>query len=212
MLERFSGNRVCLKDGEIEECSKDDGQRRTGLHFTEDGNSSTRTTAYCFLKCSLVWLPLLPSSSSLSAYKQWFVCLPVAFWFQHQGAWATEGNVHASVHVYVNVYTQECMPMNTYTEAWPCLHKLFCFHPFDRVWNHIPPSKYTAAPLNESPLSSASTALGNSSFHALPNGFSNAGTRFLSRLDRHFPLCLEMGIRHWVVCWWWCCWKFLHTE
>lgn len=84
MLERFSGNRVCLKDGEIEECSKDDGQRRTGLHFREDGNSSTRTTAYCFLKCSLVWLPLLPSSSSLSAYKQWFVCLPVAFWFQHQ--------------------------------------------------------------------------------------------------------------------------------
>lgn len=30
---------------------------------------------------------------------------------------------------------------------------------------------------------------------ALPNGFSNAGTRFLSRLDRHFPLCLEMRIR-----------------
>ena len=53
--EQFSGNRVCLKDREIEECSKDDGGRRTGLHFTEDGDSSTRTTAYRFLlKCSLV--------------------------------------------------------------------------------------------------------------------------------------------------------------
>lgn len=40
MLEQFSGNWLCLKDGEIEKCSKDDGERRTGLHFTQDGGGT----------------------------------------------------------------------------------------------------------------------------------------------------------------------------
>ncbi len=134
-------------------------------------------------------LLFLPTSNDLCAF---------------QDVWATEGNVHASVYAHVHICNREHMraliPVHAYTEAWPCVRKLFGFHPCGRVRDHIPSSKHTAAPSNESPLSSASTALGYSSFHALPNGFSNAGTRFLSRLDRHFPLCLEMGIRHWVVC------------
>ncbi len=155
--------------------------------------------------------PLLPSSTSLPAYKQWFVCLPVAFGFNTRKLDSQRAMcMHLCMHMSISI-TDALVPVHAYTEAWPCVYKLFCFHPCGRIRHHIPSSKHTAALSNESPLSSAS-ALGYSSFHALPNGFSNAGTRFLSRLDRHFPLCLEMGIRHWVVRWWWCCWKILHTE
>lgn len=56
--------------------------------------------------------------------------------------------------------------------------------------------KHMAAPLIQSPLSSASTALCYSTFHTLPNGFSNVGTHFLSRLDRYSLLCEEMEIKN----------------
>lgn len=140
VLERFSGNWVCLKDGEIEECRKDDWERRTGLYFTDHGDSSTRTSALRFLfKCSLVWLPLLPLSTSLATCEQWFVCIPVAFLSQPQGVWATEGNVHASVYAHVHIYNREHMrapvPVDAYTEAWPRVHKLFCFHPMLELEN-----------------------------------------------------------------------------
>lgn len=53
-------------------------------------------------------------------------------------------------------------------------------------------------------------ALSYRSLRALPNGFSNAGRWFLSRLDGHFPLCSEMEIRHeWFF---WRSREILHTE
>lgn len=104
------------------------------------------------------------------------------------------------------------MLVHAHTEAWPCVHKLFSFYSCGQDRDRIPSSKYTVPPSNESPLSSASTALSYSSFHALPNGFSNAGTWFLSRLDKHFPLCLGMRIKPWVVRCCLCCWEILHTD
>lgn len=104
--------------------------------------------------------------------------------------------------IFITRSMRALMPAHANTGAWLCAYKPCGFHPCGQVRDHIPSPKHMATPSNESPLSSASTALGYSSFHALPNGFSNAGTWFLSRLDRHFPLCSEMEIRHWVVFWW----------
>lgn len=56
--------------------------------------------------------------------------------------------------------------------------------------------KHMAVPLIQSPLSSASTALCYSTFHTVPNGFSNVGTQFLSRLDRYSLLCVDMEIKN----------------
>lgn len=52
---------------------------------------------------------------------------------------------------------------------------------------------HRAVPLKQSLLSSVSTALGYSAFHTLVNGFSNAGTHFLFKLDLAFLFVLRDG-------------------
>lgn len=147
---------------------------------------------------------------SLPACEQRFVCLSVAFWFSTAGTSEAQKRKCARAQperVRMPAQRRDRVSINFFSVFPPVCELETIFH--------LPKKKkknYTAASSNESPLSSASTALGYSGFHALPNGFSNAGTRFLSRLDRHFPLCLEMGIRPWVVHRGWCCWKILHTE
>lgn len=133
----------------------------------------------------LITPPALPSTSCL------VICVPSCSIL----VWTSQRVMCMNLCMHMSIMTTyACLWMPTQKRV----QKLFCFHPCDRG-DRIPSAKHTAAPPSDSPLSSASTALRYSSFHAFPNGFSNAGTRFLSRLDRHFPLCLEMGIRHSVV-------------
>lgn len=156
--------------------------------------SSSRITARRFLlKCSLVWLPPPPLLFLATSR----VCIPVAFWFR-QRVWATGGQrACICVPTTQSICTHSCLCMLTQKRDRTSIKfSVFThaaklqtiFHLQNTQWHH-----QMSHPFHLLLLLSVAAA------SALPNGFSNAGTRFLSRLDRHFPLCLEMRIRPWVV-------------
>lgn len=130
------------------------------------------TTAYrFFLKCSLVWPPDLPHFSS--CLQTVMICVPsCSFLVLNTRKPVPNRAMGMHMMIFITKSMPALMPAHANTEAWLCAYKPCSFHP----------------------------CVSYSNFHALPNGFSNAGTWFLSRLDRHFPSCLE--IRHWVVFWW----------
>lgn len=174
-------------------------EREQAFILEKMGTAALRAAYHSVLQVPspLTTSPDLPQFSSCL---QTLICVPSSF--KHQEAWMIL--THTTSHLHA------LMPTNAYTKSVTAyLRKPFCFHPCGHV--RLYSILKTHTPLNESPLSSASTVLCYSCFHALPNGFSNAGTRFLSGLDRHFLLCEEMEIRHsdFLVM---CCGKIPHRE
>lgn len=121
----------------MEESTKDDGvcDRQTGHYLAEDEDRSRRTICRFLLKCSPVWLPLLPSYTFLPAYKQWFVCIPVAFWVLTPGGLSHRGqcaciSVSTTKSICIHSYL---MLVHAHTDAWPSVYKLFSFYSCGRV-------------------------------------------------------------------------------
>ena len=74
-------------------------------NFTEDEDNSTRTTALqisATMFCLIT--PTCPPTVLFLVYRQWFACILSAFWFYHQGVWASEGNGYASVYLQPKAY------------------------------------------------------------------------------------------------------------